>query len=189
MRAGAQFPPITVALLDGRHYVLDGWHRVEALRMLGEQRVRAVVRPCGSRADAFVEAVRLNISHGRQLSVQERVRIVDRLKAYGLSLERISEIVRVPVEGLRRLEARAVKAWDGRPVYVKAPVARAAAKSGEPLPEAAVAVDQSKLYGRDVVDMLEQLVEILEANLFPWADERAAGLARRLYELLGAALR
>ena len=64
-----QTPPI---LVDRRsRIVIDGIHRVSAARMLGRTVVRAHYFD-GSSEDAFVEAVRSNIRHGKPLSLADR---------------------------------------------------------------------------------------------------------------------
>lgn len=43
MRAGAAFPAVRIARIDGALYLVDGWHRLEAVRVNGESSVDAVV--------------------------------------------------------------------------------------------------------------------------------------------------
>jgi hypothetical protein len=184
MRAGAVFPPITVGLLEGKRYVLDGWHRIEAKRLLGEKYISAVLKKFNSKGEMFAEAVRLNSTHGRPLTIQEKVRIIDQLKLYGFKREEISQIVGIPVDKISVLEARIIRRIDGTPIYVKGIVERAAEKSGV----SPVEVNQDKFIGRDVVTILEQLIEMIESGVFPFKDERAMELAVKLYSLLGEKL-
>ena len=64
------WPPIVVTQ---DNVLVDGHHRVAAAQQLGLDRIAAVVFK-GSRADAYVEAVRSNISHGMPLTLSERRR-------------------------------------------------------------------------------------------------------------------
>jgi ParB-like chromosome segregation protein Spo0J len=64
------WPPIVVT---DDHMLIDGHHRVAAARRLGWDRIPALVFR-GSRADAYVEAVRSNISHGMPLTLSDRRR-------------------------------------------------------------------------------------------------------------------
>ena len=64
------WPPIVVT---EDNVLVDGHHRVAAAQQLGLDRIAAVVFK-GSRADAYVEAVRSNISHGMPLTLSERRR-------------------------------------------------------------------------------------------------------------------
>lgn len=64
------WPPIVVT---EDNVLVDGHHRLAAAQQLGLDRIAAVVFK-GSRADAYVEAVRSNISHGMPLTLSERRR-------------------------------------------------------------------------------------------------------------------
>ncbi len=65
MQAGAVFPPVTV-YFDGTDYWLaDGFHRVEAARMAGLERIAADVRE-GTRRDAILRSVHANADHGHR---------------------------------------------------------------------------------------------------------------------------
>ena len=64
------WPPIVVT---EDNMLVDGHHRVAAAEQLGLDHIAAVVFK-GSRADAYVEAVRSNISHGMPLTLSERRR-------------------------------------------------------------------------------------------------------------------
>ena len=183
MRANAVFPPIVVGEFEGEFWVVDGWHRVEALKMLGEQFVEAVVKRFESKRDMFVEAIKLNASHGRPLSVQEKVRLIHRLKEMKFEVEKISEIVKVPIDRIKRFESRTVIGPNGKPVYLKSVVAKASETK-----EQAVSVDQDKFNVRSVNALLEQLIELLESGVFPWEDAKTKELAVRLYGLLGEGL-
>jgi ParB-like chromosome segregation protein Spo0J len=62
------WPPIVVT---EDHMLVDGHHRFAAARLLELERISAVVFK-GSRADAYVEAVRSNVWHGMPLTLSER---------------------------------------------------------------------------------------------------------------------
>nr|WP_158607769.1 ParB/RepB/Spo0J family partition protein [Nocardia panacis] len=51
--------------------VVDGWHRLRAAQLRGEKIIAAVLFE-GSRAEAFVLAVKLNTAHGLPLSLADR---------------------------------------------------------------------------------------------------------------------
>ena len=64
----AGWPPVVVT---EDNMLVDGHHRLAAARVLEWDAIRAVVFK-GSRADAYVEAVRSNVSHGLPLTLSER---------------------------------------------------------------------------------------------------------------------
>jgi hypothetical protein len=43
LAAGVEFPPVTVALVDGVPVLVDGWHRIEALLAIDRHMVEAVI--------------------------------------------------------------------------------------------------------------------------------------------------
>ncbi len=73
MRAGSVFPPIIVAQYKGELYLLDGWHRVEASKRLGAEKMQAILLKPKSKEEMFKKAVEYNTEHGRTLSTQEKV--------------------------------------------------------------------------------------------------------------------
>jgi hypothetical protein len=67
------WPPILIWGED--NLVVDGTHRVSAARRLGWQTIVAT-RFAGTSDDAFVEAIRRNVTHGLPLTLSERVAAV-----------------------------------------------------------------------------------------------------------------
>ncbi|MFB9451991.1 ParB N-terminal domain-containing protein [Dactylosporangium vinaceum] len=72
----ARLPPILVH--RGTMRVIDGMHRLAAARLRGEAVIEVLFFD-GSEADAFVLAVRLNISHGRPLALEDRTAAAQRI--------------------------------------------------------------------------------------------------------------
>ncbi len=74
--AGSVPPPIKLARVDGKLYLVDGWHRMEAGSLQlsrgfgpGSEVVAQVATL--TRAEAMWEAARANMGHGVQLSARE----------------------------------------------------------------------------------------------------------------------
>lgn len=78
MAAQNPLPPITVHRPTMR--VIDGFHRLRAARLQGAQRI-AVRFFDGDEAEAFVLAVRLNVTHGLPLALADRKRAAERIIA------------------------------------------------------------------------------------------------------------
>ncbi|QKW28824.1 ParB N-terminal domain-containing protein [Streptomyces seoulensis] len=76
VEAADNLPPIVVHRPTLR--VIDGVHRVHAMRLVGATTIRAHLFD-GNEADVFLLAVRLNIAHGLPLSLAERRRAAERL--------------------------------------------------------------------------------------------------------------
>ncbi len=67
---GGEMPPVELALIDGALHLVDGWHRVAALRLLGITEVDANVTQMAI-GEARWAAARANLSHGLPLKPKE----------------------------------------------------------------------------------------------------------------------
>lgn len=72
MRAGAVFPPVEIAAVEGAMFLVDGWHRFGAAEAAGLSGLRAHVTPVKNHAEAMKLAAVANLVHGKQLSLKER---------------------------------------------------------------------------------------------------------------------
>ena len=77
MENDAIFPAVLVANLNGVYHLIDGFHRVEALRYLGINRVRARIIKVKSLDEARYEAVKANCSNGKPLTNKEKAKALD----------------------------------------------------------------------------------------------------------------
>ncbi|MFD7132149.1 streptomycin biosynthesis protein [Streptomyces sp. NPDC059894] len=76
MAAQNPLPPITVHRPTMR--VIDGYHRLKAARLRGESTIAARFFD-GDEAEAFVLAVKLNVTHGLPLALADRKRAAERI--------------------------------------------------------------------------------------------------------------
>ena len=184
MKAGSRFPPVVVGRFKGKLYLLDGWHRVEALKLLGEEYVDADIRDYKSYRLMFADAVRLNATHGRPLSVQEKARIIDKLEELKFTPKEISEIIKVPVDKIARFKFKVVTAPNGRKIYLKSVVEKTVKDEN-----AIAKINQDKFNVRNVQQLLEQLIVLLKAEPAIFEDEKVLELALQLYEVLAERLK
>lgn len=70
LRQGVEFPPIGVAIIDGRPCVFDGFHRVEAHALAGRTEIMATCREA-TEAEAETWAGCANHTHGLPLSAAD----------------------------------------------------------------------------------------------------------------------
>lgn len=183
MKMGNKFPPILVGLFKRKKYVVDGWHRVEAMKLLKEEFISATVKRYTDKRDMFADAVKLNSVHGQPLSPWDKVRIIYKLEEMKFTLEEISEIVKVPVDKIERFKARTVIGPNGKPVFLKSVVAKAVDK-----PRNGLSVNQEDLTVRTVQNLLEQLIELLESDVCPLEEGSVRELSIKVYGLLGERL-
>lgn len=179
MKAGSEFPRILVGAFEDKLFIVDGVHRVNAKKLLKEEYIEANVKKYESKNDMFVDAVKCNIVHGRQLSSQERTRIITKLEDMEFSLQEISEIVKVPTDKIEKFKARIIIGPNGKPIFQKSVVAKIDADEKDKL-----SVDMAKFNVRSVHELLRQLIELLENNVFPLDDDEVKELTVKLYDLL-----
>lgn len=179
MRAGAIFPRVFVGRFKGKLYLVDGWHRVKALGLLKRNKVKAVVKSYRSKKKLFLDAIERNVSHGKQLSMQEKVSLIDRLQRMNFKRVEISKIVRIPIDKIGRFTSRIMRGPAGEVIYLKALTAKIT-KEDRSMVEG---IDQASFSVRRTEELFAQLVEVLESDSIP-DTPRAKELAVRLYDLL-----
>ena len=86
MKKGDVFPPLTLAKINDVLYLVDGFHRYEALRYLGITFCDATVQSVDSIHAARLLAIRLNSTHGLKLTREEKRNAVREYVKAGLYL-------------------------------------------------------------------------------------------------------
>lgn len=104
LRSGANFPPVLIDKKSKR--LVDGFHRRRAyIRVFGPDcDIPTEVMSFKNDADLFLESMRRNGTHGKPLSTVDRLRCVDRGRAFGLTIEVIASTLNIEP---RKLEAKA----------------------------------------------------------------------------------
>lgn len=108
IRAEVKVPPIVVEASTLR--IVDGVHRRRALmKVLGGSVEYAVdLRSYANDAELFIDAVKLNASHGRKLDRQDQARVVLRLQELQVDEKTIAATLHVPASQVQRLSVRVV---------------------------------------------------------------------------------
>lgn len=75
MKQGDEFPPIIVFYDGSNHWLSDGFHRVKAKEMNGDQNILAEVE-LGTRREAMLYAVGANSKHGLQRTNADKRKVV-----------------------------------------------------------------------------------------------------------------
>ena len=164
MKAGAEFPAIEVAKIDGKYHLLDGRHRLEALKMNGEKHVQAMINTSVKTFDKlFLEAINRNVVHGRPFSVQEKTNIALRLQKMKFKNLEISRIIQVPIEKFEKFVAtRITTDVKGKPIPLKKTVRH---KASMPVEESFEDVQDEIHAGTSQIVLLDDFITLLENNL------------------------
>jgi hypothetical protein len=179
MKAGEVFPPVVVAYYNNEYILVDGWHRIEALKILGEKYVRAQIIKPKDEKEIYIQAVKLNLRHGRPLSPYEKALIVKKLEGFNFTKEQISDILKIPLDSLERFVAERVKRVSiGKEVVVKKVL------SNVELPPDFDTSIQENLSARNQIKLLDELTILLENNLIEIDNEQVKDRLIKVYSLI-----
>jgi len=178
MRAGAKFPPILVGEYEGRLIVVDGYHRVNATKLLKAEYINGTIKRYTSLGDIVRDSVEADNHHGVRYTPQDKAHIAKLLEMYGVEKQSISELVRVPVEKLDRFT---VRNFGGK--TIKEPLMKLV-ENGTITLEQAAAVDDTYISTRTVEDVVVQLIGYLSFNAYPWGEPKYVEYAKKIVELM-----
>ena len=121
---GANFPPITVAKWGKtKYFLIDGQHRLEAMKGLKEQYVQCEILTGLNKKQMFIEAVKRNNRHGNGLSGRDKARIIQKLQEMKLDVGEISKLVMIPKGKLEIFKDNRMSFTPtGKPVALKRPL-------------------------------------------------------------------
>ncbi len=109
MRKGEIFPRVTVTGIKGTIYLVDGFHRINAMLKLGLREADVDVIKCKSEEDAYVESIKRNVIHGVSLTSKDKVGIIKKLKNSGREVSEIAEILRVTSQEIERIQEACIQ--------------------------------------------------------------------------------
>jgi ParB-like nuclease domain len=175
LSANAVLPPITIEART--HRLVDGRHRYEAYKRKGLKTIEVATKVYKSEADLFADAVRSNVIHGEPLdSFNVRAAII-RLSEYGYAKEAISEVVRMPIEQIDKIErGYASDQATGKPIALKGGLSHL---KGTSLTEGQMQINRHYSGGKAVF-YIRQICELLEHDMAP----QSAGFAAEMNRLV-----
>ena len=177
MKSGAKFPSIVVALCsgDGKNYVVDGFHRIDALKKLKQTHTQCEFLGELSRKEIYIEAIKRNNAHGKQFSSQERTRIIITLEKWNLSQEAISHLVAIPISELEPFIAKRMTRIGSEDVALKSPLRHLAGT------EMTNVSAQQPLANRNQIQLLDGLLALLRND---WIDFGSELVREKLFNIL-----
>lgn len=182
MKAGANFPPITIALYKKKYYLIDGKHRIEAFKICKEEYIQAEILKNLSANEIYIEAIKKNINHGYAFSPKEKRDIVLRLQDMRYDAVAISDLVRIPVGKLNPFVAdRLVRDISGE-VVVKSPLKHLAGGSFD----FDVGNTQNIFNAKSQLHLLGQIINILDNGLMDLEDPKTLKLWKELRKKMRA---
>lgn len=180
MKSGAKFPPITVAYYKKGYYLVDGRHRLEALKIVKEKYVEVEVKRGLNNKEIYLLAVKLNIGHGRQFSVQEKASIIVKLKDMNYNMDEISNIVKISVDRLESfISNRITSTISGKDVVLKAPIRNL---SGQRVSNG-IDYQQTSFSAHSQIQALEQVIVLMENKFLDLNNEEVVKRVNILIKL------
>ncbi len=184
LRAGAIFPPISVAKKGGKYILIDGAHRIEALKGIKEQFVQAEIYEGLTDEEIYLKSIELNSAHGKPFETFEVVEIARRLREeFHMSSEQVSEIIRIPADEIDNFVAKRMTriVGTGEAVVLKKPLydfAGVSLPSDTKIPEG-----QKSLDGQAQIKLVDSLITLIRND---WVEnsEYLEQKLKRLYKLL-----
>jgi hypothetical protein len=180
LKTGVKLPPLTVEASTLR--LVDGRHRYEAYRRQEIDKVSVQQKVYSTEADLFADAVSCNIGHGEPLDQYSVRAAIVRLEKYGYSRERISDVVRLPVDALEKIERGFAANESGEPIALKGGLSHL---SGSVLSAAQLSINR-RYSGGKASFYARQLGDLLENDMWPTRSQSFALEMDRLTRLWAA---
>lgn len=176
LRNGAEVPPVISDKKSKR--VVDGFHRVKAhLIAFGpDAEIMVIEKSYKSERELFLDAVRYNAHHGAKLDSYDKSRILLRAEELKIDIAEISEVLSVSTDKLSELRVARTATSSNMVIPIKRTIQHMAGKRLNKRQKEA----NKKLSGMNQVFYVNQVIELLEADLLDTSDEL---LMKRLLHL------
>jgi ParB-like chromosome segregation protein Spo0J len=95
MAEGQEFPPITVWDRNGIYWLIDGTHRLLAVKRLGKKTIKAEIVKLENEKESRILAIEKNMMHGIPLDREEKKELARLLYKDGIEIEKLRKLFRV----------------------------------------------------------------------------------------------
>ena len=181
LKAKVNFPPIIADSTSKR--VIDGFHRVYALQHLYKEKAEAdvILRKYPSESAMYEEAMRLNSTHGRNLTSYDKAHCILRGRELGLTDEHIAKALHITRD---RITSLIHDRWTADATVLKRTVSHFAGKTltkeqKDFIPRAG---------GMDQLFYINQVIALLKTDSIDWKREKVRVALEELFEVLQGAL-
>lgn len=182
LRAEVEFPPLLACKKTLR--IVDGFHRTRAhQRYFGvDVELDVYLKTYNSELEIFQEAMRLNVGHGRSLTIYDKARCITKAESLGMEPDQIATALAMTPQRLSEMRRTRFASHDMQPVALKRTTAHFA---GSILTEEQIEYN-TKAGGLQQSFYVNQVVAMLEAESVDTGNEKLLMSLRRLHELLDA---
>ncbi len=184
IEAGCELPPVVVERKSKR--IVDGFHRKRAYeRVHGpDHKIEVALKTYPSEAELFLDAARLNSSHGRPMVACDYARTVQTARRLGVKdISIVARVLNITVKKLDGIVA--TRFARGTVDSIKAvPIKRTIQHmAGLDMTDEQVRAN-TKLSGQNQSFYANQLILLLETQMLDMSDDGLIERLRLLYELL-----
>lgn len=182
MNTGTTFPPVLVIPVHRKYVVIDGRHTYEALKKNKEEYITIeIIQKDFNEKDAYIEAIKRNITHGRAFSFQERLTIVGRLERFKVSQNDIISLVCLTQDTITKFKAkRMVRASTGKDVVLKSSIEHLK----EVLEEIPDDINDDIPPLRTQIEILKTVINMFQKRLFNESNDKVMLKIGELFNLL-----
>jgi hypothetical protein len=185
IKAGVNLPPIRVDKATLK--VVDGWHRIEAIRKLegDKAKIDAELVEYGSVADMFQDAIRLNASHGQSLSKMDEAHCLSKAEEFHLEQAVIATLLNITTERAAEIVSNRLAISDTGSIVLKGSTAHLAGRR---------LTQEQENYNRNAGGMhqsfyINQVIAMVESDSVDWDDARVVSGLKKLEKLLESSLK
>lgn len=181
--SGAEMPPVIVDEKSKR--IIDGFHRRRAFIRVGKNAdpedsdpwIPVELRQYKNDAEMFLDAVRLNAKHGRNLTQMDRTGAIIKAKRFGINQDAIAVVLNIRVNKVKELKTHIATIQNTRIVVpLKLPVRHFA---GQTITQSQADV-MPHVGGSHHLRLVNELIDAVSVGLI---DTRNGQLMERLREL------
>lgn len=185
MKKGDVFPPIKLATYNKQYVLVGGRHRLEASKQAQKGKkqryIQAVIVDGLSKDEIYQESVKDNIENGLPFSPLDKVKIVQKLQSMNVPMEKISDLVRIPLDTIERLIiTKTTNTVSGKPIALKSPLRNFAGISVEDNIEDI----QSHFTGATQLNTINTMIDLIENDLIDWNNNSVVERFEYLRELM-----
>jgi hypothetical protein len=175
MEAGAQFPPVILGAFQGQLILVDGLHRLEAVKQLGKNQIAAEIHSYNDLAAIFLDAVKYNASHGKAFSIMDRSNIAAKAERFGIQDQDIIALLQCTPRTYREVFGDRLVEIDGE----KIPASSAHYKllkqnviTRDQLAEITSDSKHSLIISRNVNHVFKQLTDLVTDHAVDWSSKQ-----------------
>jgi hypothetical protein len=177
--AGIHLPPIVIDKATKR--IVDGFHRVRDIQLEDKNgKIRCIEKTYANDAEMFLDAMRLNAGHGRNLTIYDRTHAILIAGKLGLDNSAIADALGMTMDRVGELRTMRTARSNGAKVAIKRTISHMAGKKLNQSQQEA----NRKLSGMTPSFYANQLLILVTNDLLDKEDEKLFETLQKLHEVL-----